>query len=105
MTALALVVLLIAAGVSLFWLIPAVMVWPEPVDPWLVFKRGRCALRRQHQPVRRVVGGLGGFRCLDCGFVAADLEEMGYEGGGYVATSRRTYSSRRGGIEREEGRT
>ena len=36
--------------------------------------RLRCALRQHHQPRRHP---LGGFRCVECGAVGADLEDMG----------------------------
>jgi hypothetical protein len=51
--------------------------------------RFRCLLRAQHNPVRHP---LGGFRCLDCSYVGADLEEMGFADGGYVLPIRRLFS-------------
>jgi hypothetical protein len=46
----------------------------------------RCLLVKQrHNPVRHP---LGGFRCADCGATGADLEAMGFEGGGYVDVRR-----------------
>jgi hypothetical protein len=46
----------------------------------------RCwFVKQRHNPVRHP---LGGFRCADCGATGVDLEDMGFEGGGYV--SRRT---------------
>lgn len=51
---------------------------------WLAGRPGpvRCALRRRHNPVRHP---LGGFRCQDCGLAGADLEDMGFQGGGWIA--------------------
>jgi hypothetical protein len=48
--------------------------------------RIRCFLRSQHNPVRYP---LGGFKCADCGATGADLDEMGFEGAGYVFARRR----------------
>ena len=48
----------------------------------------RCFFRNRHEPARHP---LGGFRCTVCGTAGADLEEMGFEGGGYVAPVRRLY--------------
>jgi len=53
-----------------------------------------CWLRDRHNPVRHP---LGGFRCADCGRAGLDLEEMGFDGGAYVATVRRTFSREHGG--------
>jgi hypothetical protein len=53
----------------------------------------RCLVRRHHEPVRHV---LGGFRCSDCGAVGADLDEMGFEGEGYVPPLRRIFSRENG---------
>lgn len=50
--------------------------------------RLRCALRQYHQPRRHPMGG---FRCAECGAVGADLEEMGFAGSAWVATTRRTF--------------
>lgn len=41
-----------------------------------------CWLRSHHNPVRHP---LGGFRCVDCGATAIDLEEMGFAELGDVA--------------------
>jgi hypothetical protein len=49
----------------------------------------RCWVRSRHDPVRQP---LGWFRCADCGETGLDLDEMGFEGEGYVATDRRLYS-------------
>jgi hypothetical protein len=35
---------------------------------------------------------LGGFRCAVCGVAGADLDAMGFVGGGYVGPMRLTYS-------------
>jgi hypothetical protein len=59
--------------------------------------RLRCAVRSSHNPVRHP---LGGFRCVDCGFVGADLEEMGFSDGGYVMPIRRLFSRQRGEFTR-----
>jgi hypothetical protein len=59
--------------------------------------RLRCFFRNQHNPVRHP---LGGFRCLECGQVGADLEEMGYVDGGYVMPVRRVFSRTRGEFTR-----
>jgi hypothetical protein len=58
----------------------------------------KCLLRNQHNPVRHP---LGGFRCADCGSVGADLDEMGFEGDGYVSPLR--HSFRRNPEERTAG--
>jgi hypothetical protein len=47
--------------------------------------RLRCYLRDHHNPSRHP---LGGFKCSDCGTTGVDLEEMGFEDAGYVATRR-----------------
>jgi len=47
--------------------------------------RLRCFFRSQHNPIRHP---LGGFKCADCGAAGADLEEMGFEGAGYVLARR-----------------
>jgi len=47
--------------------------------------RIRCFFRNQHRPVRHP---LGGFRCEECGWAGADLEEMGFVGSGYVPLGR-----------------
>ena len=44
-----------------------------------------CYLRHHHNPVRHP---LGGFKCSDCGEAGADLEQMGFEDGGYVVRLR-----------------
>ena len=54
--------------------------------------RLRCLIRTHHRPARHP---LGGFRCTDCGAVGADLDEMGFEGMGYVSPSRRLFSRER----------
>jgi hypothetical protein len=59
--------------------------------------RLRCFFRSQHNPVRHP---LGGFKCLECGHVGADLEEMGYVDGGYVLPVRRVFSRTRGEFTR-----
>jgi hypothetical protein len=59
--------------------------------------RLRCFFRNQHNPVRHP---LGGFRCLECGHVGADLDEMGYVDGGYVMPVRRVFSRQRGEFTR-----
>jgi hypothetical protein len=53
----------------------------------------RCFLRRYHDPSRHP---LGGFKCAACGTVGIDLEEMGFEGGGYVPPLRRIFSREHG---------
>lgn len=57
----------------------------------------RCYFRRRHNPVRHP---LGGFRCADCGAVGADLEQMGFDGGGYVSLTRPIFDRRRHEITR-----
>jgi hypothetical protein len=47
--------------------------------------RLRCYLRDHHNPSRHP---LGGFKCSDCGTTGVDLEEMGFEDAGDVATRR-----------------
>jgi hypothetical protein len=59
--------------------------------------RFRCFFRSSHNPVRHP---LGGFKCVDCTFVGADLEEMGFANGGYVLPMRRLFSRRRGELTR-----
>jgi hypothetical protein len=54
--------------------------------------RIRCMFRNQHNPTRHP---LGGFRCVDCGHVGSDLEEMGFADGGYVLPIRRLFSRER----------
>lgn len=49
----------------------------------------RCWMRKHHNPVRHP---LGGFKCTDCGMAGADLDEMGFAGGGYVLPIRRLFS-------------
>ena len=56
-----------------------------------------CFLRHHHNPVRHP---LGGFRCADCGEAGADLEQMGFVGGGYVMPIRRVFSRDRGEFTR-----
>jgi hypothetical protein len=51
-----------------------------------------CFLRNRHNPVRHP---LGGFKCSDCGEVGADLEQMGFDNGGYVLPVRRIFSRER----------
>lgn len=48
----------------------------------------RCLWRRRHEPVRQP---LGGFRCAVCGIAGADLSEMGFKGGAYVAPLRKVF--------------
>jgi hypothetical protein len=57
----------------------------------------RCLLRSRHVPIRHP---LGGFRCLDCGAVGADLDEMGFYGEGYLPPLRRVYSRDHGQLTR-----
>lgn len=57
----------------------------------------RCFVRNRHNPVRYP---LGGFKCADCGEVGADLDQMGFVGGGYVPTERRIFSRDRGEFTR-----
>jgi hypothetical protein len=57
----------------------------------------RCLMRNRHNPVRHP---LGGFKCSDCGTAGADLEEMGFSGGGYVLPIRRVFSRDRGEFTR-----
>jgi len=49
----------------------------------------RCFVRQHHRPSRHP---LGGFKCLDCGVAGSDLDEMGFEGDGYVSPIRRLFS-------------
>ena len=49
----------------------------------------RCLVRHHHNPVRHP---LGGFKCADCGEAGADLDQMGFVGGGYVPPVRRIFS-------------
>ena len=62
-----------------------------------MFARLHCALRSSHNPARHP---LGGFRCVDCGFVGVDLDEMGFADGGYVLPTRRLFSRQRGELTR-----
>ncbi len=62
-----------------------------------MFARLRCLMKNQHNPSRHP---LGGFRCHDCGYTGADLEEMGFSDGGYVLPVRRLFSRRRGELTR-----
>jgi hypothetical protein len=48
-----------------------------------------CLLRQNHNVVRHP---LGGFKCSDCGTVGIDLDEMGFEGAGYVLPIRKLFS-------------
>lgn len=57
----------------------------------------RCLFRNRHDPVRHP---LGGFKCADCGAAGADLEDMGFVGGGYVLPVRRVFSRDRGEFTR-----
>jgi len=59
--------------------------------------RLHCLFRTSHNPVRHP---LGGFRCVECGFVGADLGEMGFADGGYVLPMRRLFSRGRGELTR-----
>jgi hypothetical protein len=56
-----------------------------------------CYFRHHHNPVRHP---LGGFKCSDCGEAGADLEQMGFVGGGYVMPVRRVFSRDRGEFTR-----
>ncbi len=56
----------------------------------------RCYWRGWHEPQRHP---LNGFRCADCGFAGASLDEMGL-GSGYVSLVRKTYDRKDGGITR-----
>jgi hypothetical protein len=42
----------------------------------------RCALNDRHDPVHHP---LGGFVCARCGAFGANLEQLGFEGEGYVS--------------------
>jgi len=53
----------------------------------------RCLFRNRHNPVRHP---LGGFKCADCSEVGADLDDMGFAGGGYVPPVRRIFARGRG---------
>jgi hypothetical protein len=57
----------------------------------------RCLVRNRHNPARHP---LGGFKCTDCGAAGADLEDMGFSGGGYVLPMRRLFSRDRGEFTR-----
>jgi hypothetical protein len=57
----------------------------------------RCLRRQRHNPVRHI---LGGFRCGDCGAAGADLDDMGFEDGGWVAPMRRTFDRKNGDLTR-----
>ena len=57
----------------------------------------RCFVRNHHNPTRHP---LGGFRCADCGEAGADLDQMGFVGGGYVLPVRRIFSRDRGELTR-----
>ena len=57
----------------------------------------RCFTRQRHEPRRHP---LGGFRCVDCGAVGADLEEMGFRESGWVAPMRRTFDRKHGELTR-----
>ena len=57
----------------------------------------RCFLRNHHDPVRHP---LGGFKCSHCGQVGADLEQMGFDNGGYVLPVRRLFSRNHGEFTR-----
>ncbi len=54
-----------------------------------LFTRLRCFVRQSHIPVRHP---LGGFRCGECGEAGADLDDMGYLGGGYVTPIRKVFN-------------
>lgn len=54
--------------------------------------RARCFLRQRHSPVRHP---LGGFRCADCGTAGADLDEMGFPGGGWARVQRKVFDRTR----------
>lgn len=58
----------------------------------------RCFRRGRHEPRRHP---LGPHVCHDCGAAGADLDEMGFQGGGYVGTDRRTYERHNGAVTRE----
>jgi hypothetical protein len=55
----------------------------------------RCYWRRQHAPMRHI---LGGFRCGLCGVAGADLDAMGFDG--YVGPMRVTYTREHGQLTR-----
>jgi hypothetical protein len=59
--------------------------------------RLRCAVRQHHRPSRHP---LGGFRCVECGAVGVDLDEMGFRGAGWVGPYRRTYRRENGEVTR-----
>jgi hypothetical protein len=51
-----------------------------------LWMRLRCHLGEPHLPVRQP---LGGFRCARCGKPAADLEDLGFHGEGYLSEKTR----------------
>jgi hypothetical protein len=53
-----------------------------------IASRLRCLWRGRHNPLRHP---LGGFRCIDCNRVGADLGQMGFEDS-YVPPLRRIFS-------------
>lgn len=59
----------------------------------------KCFWRSRHDPARHP---LGGFRCISCGLAGADLEAMGYRGGGYVRPWRVSFDRAHGEITRGE---
>ena len=48
-----------------------------------------CYLRGRHNPKRHP---LGAFKCADCATAGADMDEMGFKGGGYVPPTRKVFS-------------
>lgn len=54
-------------------------------------------IRRRHEPKRHP---LGGFRCSFCSEAGESLDEMGFEGQGYVPPIRRLYSRERNELTR-----
>jgi hypothetical protein len=53
-----------------------------------MWMRLRCQLGERHVPVRHP---LGAFRCARCGKWGADLDELGFEGEGYLSDRTRRH--------------
>lgn len=60
----------------------------------------RCWWRGMHNAYRHP---LGGQRCIDCGFVGADLDEMGRGGAGYQLSAMRMGRDVEGNFVRRVG--
>lgn len=58
-----------------------------------LWQRVRCGLSGAHEAVHHP---LGGFRCARCGKSGADLDDLGFEGEGYVTEGERRRLVREG---------